>query len=384
MISRFRDPINGRRLLADALSRQSLFRNSEPIINTLASCGEVVSFAPGELLMAEGDFGNDVYFLLSGEVVVSNQGVELARRMSGNHVGEMALIDPAARRSATVTALFETVALKVDEPSFTNLANENAFLWRGLALELAARLRERNKFVAPTKRIVILIHGIRTRAEWQEKVLPILEDSDTKVIPIRYGYLDAFRFWCPFWTRLASISQIEWKISRAIFDNKGAEVIVIAHSFGTYAISKILRDNPLINISRMILCGGIIPISFRWGEMRNLPLIVNDCGTKDIWPVLAYSATWGFGESGRFGFGSPEVVDRFSDHGHSGFFDEKFISGFWLPFVRDGSITKTSHERPTANLFWNILTVIRIAYVLCLIAISILVYAMFLVIEYFI
>lgn len=364
MISRFKDPEHGQRRLVDALSKQLLLQNDSSVINQLASSGTLVSYQEKDILIQEGESDTDVFFLLTGEVIVTFSGVELARRFAGNHVGEMALIDPSANRSATVTAAKETVALKVDETSFTVLAEQNSLLWRGLALELASRLRGRNKLVTPPKKIVILIHGIRTRAEWQDKVAPILENPQTTVIPIRYGYLDLFRFWCPFWTRLASISEIEWKVSRAIFENKDAEVIVIAHSYGTYAISKIIKNNPLINISRMILCGGIIPRAFKWGEMRNLPKIINDCGSRDILPMLASSATWGFGESGRCGFGSPEVIDRFSNHNHSGFFDVDFVTKHWKPFVNDGSITKTDHNRPITPWFLSILTVARIRFLL--------------------
>jgi predicted nucleotide-binding protein len=59
----------------------------------------------------------------------------------------MAVIDPAARRSADVTALEETVVAKVTERDFSAVAQRWPELWRRLALELAERLRERSKHV---------------------------------------------------------------------------------------------------------------------------------------------------------------------------------------------------------------------------------------------
>jgi hypothetical protein len=370
MINRFLDQVDGPRRLIDALAKQQLLRNSTPLIDELVVVGKVLSYQENEILIHEGDSDSDIFFLITGEVIVEFLGEELARRYANNHVGEMALIDTSAIRSATVTAISETIVLRVSETSFTLLAVKYSFLWRGLALELATRLRGRNKLVVPLKTIVILIHGIRTRAEWQEKVAPILEDSNTTVIPIRYGYLDIFRFWCPIWTRLASISEIEWKVSRAIFENKNAEVVVIAHSYGTYAISNIIKNNPLINISRMILCGGIVRRNFKWGEIRNLPKILNDCGSRDVLPMLASSLTWGFGESGRCGFGTPEVSDRFSDHNHSGFFEKNFVKEHWKPFVDSGKITQTNHERTNIPWMVSILTVVRFRIVILVVILS--------------
>ena len=49
--------------------------------------------------------------------------------------------------------------------------------------------------------VVLLIHGIRTQADWGPMVRSKLEvPGKIEVIPIKYGYFDAFRFWFPFWT----------------------------------------------------------------------------------------------------------------------------------------------------------------------------------------
>jgi hypothetical protein len=118
---------------------------------------------------------------------------------------------------------------------------------------------------------------------------------------------------------------------------------VIAHSFGTYAIGKILKENPDIRLHRLILCGAILPSEFRWDQIPHSveTEIINDCGIRDIWPVLAQSTTFGYGPSGRFGFGAPGVRDRYHDFGHGGFFQEQFVSNFWLPWFRSGNFVKS-------------------------------------------
>jgi len=54
----------------------------------------------------------------------------------------------------------------------------------------------------PQKTVIALIHGIRTCATWQELVRHKLNERESTITyPIGYGYLDVFRFWCPFVTR---------------------------------------------------------------------------------------------------------------------------------------------------------------------------------------
>ncbi len=186
--------------------------------------------------------------------------------------------------------------------------------------------------------IVVLIHGIRTYAEWQELLKSQLDDySDIKTYPIGYGYFDAFCFWLPWIFRGVPIDRVAQKLRNIQAKHPADNIIVIAHSYGTYAISKILSDNPDIKIRRLLFCGSIIESSFRWDKLANIPCrIINDCGSKDIWPVLAKSLSWGYGSSGRFGFKTSEIEDRYHDLGHSDFFELEFMKKFWIPFILSG------------------------------------------------
>ena len=55
---------------------------------------------------------------------------------------EMALIDAGTRRTATVVALNRSVVLRIDEPSFTRIADRHPSLWRNLAIEMVRRLAD--------------------------------------------------------------------------------------------------------------------------------------------------------------------------------------------------------------------------------------------------
>ena len=83
----------------------------------------------------------------SREVSIRVNQRQIATRNAGTHVGEMALVDPLATRSATVIAMEPTVSLRLPEHCFSIIASGHPDLWRRVAVEIAKRLRERNKQV---------------------------------------------------------------------------------------------------------------------------------------------------------------------------------------------------------------------------------------------
>jgi CRP/FNR family transcriptional regulator, cyclic AMP receptor protein len=157
MKARF-EGVDGRRRLIDCLRKQAIVAGDQDAAERLADITIVEEFAPGSTLIAQDEVDNDLFFLLSGEVVVRVNGRDVACRFAGQHVGEMALIDPSARRSATVVAKCPTAAAKVSEPDFVNIAKDIPGLWRNLSLQLCSRLRQRNALVkAPNHRPKLFI-----------------------------------------------------------------------------------------------------------------------------------------------------------------------------------------------------------------------------------
>jgi pimeloyl-ACP methyl ester carboxylesterase len=154
----------------------------------------------------------------------------------------------------------------------------------------------------PNDTIVILIHGIRTSAWWGPRVAATFErKTGARVIPLKYGYFDALRLWCPLRIcRNGPIERLRREIEGIRERHRESRLIVFAHSYGTYALSKILLENPYFTFNRVILCGSIIPENFDWRRVEGQILsankrdgIINECGLRDIWPVLAKSFSWG-------------------------------------------------------------------------------------------
>lgn len=194
---------------------------------------------------------------------------------------------------------------------------------------------------------VVLIHGIRTQASWAEMVAAVMRDEcHVDVVPIRYGYFDVFKFISPFGTRSAATKKVLRELRSVLRREEPRRVLVIAHSFGSYLVTKILADEGDIEFGGLVLCGSVVDDKYRWDLARSrvADRVVNECGDQNAWPVLASKISWGYGPSGTTGFGSSNVRDRFHDLTHSGFFSVDFVRTFWVPLVVGWKVVGTPFE----------------------------------------
>jgi hypothetical protein len=208
--------------------------------------------------------------------------------------------------------------------------------------------------------VVLLIHGIRTQADWGPMVRSKLEvPGQIHVIPIKYGYFDAFRFWFPFWTRNRPVEKVYVQIRVALQKYRkthpDAKLSIIAHSFGNYVVGELLKRDFELKIHRLLLCGSVLPQDFPWHQYQGRfddDKVINECGKADIWPVLAQSASWGYGASGTHGFGAVLVKDRFHAGGHGQYFEPEFVEKYWEPFVRRGEYEGSEFEKKMPPTPW--------------------------------
>ena len=131
---------DGRRLLIDALKLQGIVRD-EKLAGRFAKYVKVEEVPSGTVVITKGTLGHELIFILSGEFLVSVGDQIIARRTAGDHVGEMAVVDPEAVRSATVTAARDSIVARISEPEFSAIANHFPSVWRRVAQQLAERLR---------------------------------------------------------------------------------------------------------------------------------------------------------------------------------------------------------------------------------------------------
>lgn len=265
--------------------------------------------------------------------------------------------------------------------TFMQLTGLQSFAWVSDGQTYAIQVSPPLSKTAPAnpatanRRLVILVHGIRTRAEWQGRIRALLEARPGTVVEaLGYGYFDVLRFICPFFTRSAPVKEITEKVRGALHYHRAQfdEVVIVGHSFASYILGEMLRADPTLKIDRVLLCGSVLPRNYRWQQLPNRPKeILNEVGSKDIWPILAHSVTWGYGSSGTFGFQTFGVRDRHHAFTHSEFFEGDFAEKYWLPWILEGRFVPSPYEtgeRPATPFFKNLLDIVHLKWIALLLA----------------
>jgi len=106
------------------------------------------SFAPGELIFRDGDFGNEMFVVRKGAVRIFKQTgdteLTLAVLNAGEGFGEMAILEQSAR-SASAMAVGETELVVVHEEAFEQMLTDRPDIAVRFLKKLSARLREANR-----------------------------------------------------------------------------------------------------------------------------------------------------------------------------------------------------------------------------------------------
>lgn len=153
------------RLEAGALLRaNALFRDlPRDALAHIVRLGYTRRMTQGELLYLQGDSGDGLYLILSGEVRISAMGAEgqelhLNTLSVGDVMGEIALLD-GGQRTATATAIRAGMLFCVDRADFLELVDRQPEItWQILQL-LCRRVRwistllEDSAFLAPEGRL---------------------------------------------------------------------------------------------------------------------------------------------------------------------------------------------------------------------------------------
>ena len=139
MLERFQGR-EGRAALLNALRSQFLVDGNSDVADRIASAAQLMEYAPGARIFAQGERGTEVFFILAGQVSVRVGEGEVATCSAGTHVGEISLLEPFKGRSATVDAIDTVVVAQMSGQKFTEIATYRPDLWRRVGIELARRL----------------------------------------------------------------------------------------------------------------------------------------------------------------------------------------------------------------------------------------------------
>jgi len=101
------------------------------------------TFAPGDVLIREGETNDKMFVILSGNLEVRVGGRRVAELAEGNVFGELSMIDQEPA-SGDVVALSAGEFVTLDERRFLAVAAQNPFFTMGLLRLLSAKLRAMN------------------------------------------------------------------------------------------------------------------------------------------------------------------------------------------------------------------------------------------------
>ncbi len=93
---------------------------------------------PGKSVIKEGSWGHEFVLVLEGEVEILRDGKVLATLGSGEHVGELGVLDDV-RRNATVIARTAVVVGAIDTGLFRSLLTEIPVLVERIAASVVER-----------------------------------------------------------------------------------------------------------------------------------------------------------------------------------------------------------------------------------------------------
>jgi CRP-like cAMP-binding protein len=109
----------------------------------LAQIAQEETVSAGGRVFSEGDTGDSLYIVVEGRVRV-HKGDKLLVEMSERECfGEMSVLDSESR-SASVTAVMESLLLKIGRDDFKEILNERPDIALGIMKVLSRRLRETN------------------------------------------------------------------------------------------------------------------------------------------------------------------------------------------------------------------------------------------------
>jgi HEAT repeat protein len=132
------------------LKRVPLFANLPPAeLKQVAAIADEHLFVDGEIMAQQGEPGDELYVIVSGQVRVlvtgdGEQESELALRGAGDYVGEMAIISKKPRMARLVAA-GDVRTLCIEQKQFEGILRERPETSLAVMRDLCDRLRERAK-----------------------------------------------------------------------------------------------------------------------------------------------------------------------------------------------------------------------------------------------
>ena len=200
------------------------------------------------------------------------------------------------------------------------------------------------------KAVVFVVHGIRDRGFWTQKIArQIKKEAKKRGLPVKtetstYGYLAILPFLLP-WTRRA---KVDWFMDRYVdltarYPN--ATFHYVGHSNGTYLLARALKDYPSARFGNVVFAGSVVRSDYDWnsliypvpGKPQKVQRVMNYVASGD-YVVAAFPK--GLEQLQYFDLGGA---------GHSGFTQSKIIPSV----IRDLRFVSGRHSAGIRESQWD-------------------------------
>lgn len=177
--------------------------------------------------------------------------------------------------------------------------------------------------------VLFLVPGIRDWGfRWRTTISKIVKDKypRVKVVPAQYGW---FSTWDFLSSREVRVHQWAETYSREFaIHERDVPMLVLAHSYGTYAVAHALKEHADIQLDRIYFAASVLPLNFEWDELEardQVKTLLNICGSRDLWVgLMSCGLSRFFSDLGGAGFFGFDKYPNDSDHhvvkgGHGAF-----------------------------------------------------------------
>jgi CRP-like cAMP-binding protein len=113
---------------------------SEEQLRRIASVTIITRVSPGRMLCRQGAPGREFFVVVEGEATVTIDGTDVGTMGPGCGFGEIALLSPVGRRTATVTSATAMTLVVLNRVEFAALFDATPVIARRILQDSAARL----------------------------------------------------------------------------------------------------------------------------------------------------------------------------------------------------------------------------------------------------
>ena len=186
------------------LARVPLFVGCSPEeLVEVAALATRVNASPGESLTCEGESGNELFLVVSGEARCTVAGRPVARFGAADFFGELSMLD-SGRRSASVVAETPVCAISFEAHQFSALLKRRPSIAQKLVMLLAERLLAADAAIAASHRAIdegLVMH----------RVQPL--NAETRVPNLIGGLVPNAHFYVRNHFEMPLLDPVDWRLN---------------------------------------------------------------------------------------------------------------------------------------------------------------------------